>query len=185
MSLLKTYDLHLPVTPAGKEIVLPDLLPLETLIRLSPHWVLDSINTHNSSFSLSGTDYESGEPLQYTGALKMNGNGITLLLDQGNIRSINLINDSGTFRATAEFDDETFDDKTEYRAVTWIRGIQEYIRLYLGKSVNALLFRYLMNRIILKMTPSQRKISLMLIRITILELVLILIIVIGYYFFGR
>ncbi len=40
-----------------------------------------------------------------------------------------------------------------------------------------------MNRIILKMTPSQRKISLMLIRLTVVEIFVILLIVVGYVIF--
>ena len=55
--------------------------------------------------------------------------------------------------------------------------------MYLKNTLNTVFFRYIMNKIILKMTPSQRKISLMLIRLTVVEIFVILLILVGYVIF--
>lgn len=65
----------------------------------------------------------------------------------------------------------------------WIRAIKEYIRIYLKRTPATLFFRLLMNKMILKMDPSQRKICLMMAKITAVELLVILLIVIAYAFF--
>ncbi len=67
----------------------------------------------------------------------------------------------------------------------WIRSIQEYLRIYATTTPYTVFFRLLMNRMVLQMDPSQRKICLMLTKITVVELVVILVIVIGYVSFGK
>jgi hypothetical protein len=79
-------------------------------------------------------------------------------------------------------EDELAED-VERHVVLWLRSVKEYLRMYLTNSLNARVFRYIMNRVILKMTPSQRKISLMLIRLTVVEIFIILLIVVGYVVF--
>lgn len=65
----------------------------------------------------------------------------------------------------------------------WIKAIREYLRIYLKTTPATLFWRLVMNRIILTMNPSQRKICLMIARFTLLEVLVILLIVIGYYIF--
>jgi hypothetical protein len=67
----------------------------------------------------------------------------------------------------------------------WLRGIREYLRLYLSNSPNTLFFRFLMNRVMLRMNPSQRKICIMIYKITVVEIILILVIIIGFVYFNR
>ena len=67
----------------------------------------------------------------------------------------------------------------------WLQSIRQYLRLYLKTTPNTLFFRFLMNKALLKMNPSQRKISLMIYRFTLLEIVVILIILVGYFTLGR
>jgi hypothetical protein len=66
----------------------------------------------------------------------------------------------------------------------WIRAIKEYIRIYLKSTPVTLFFRVFMNTMMLKMDPSQRKICLMMAKITAVELLVILLVVIGYGVFG-
>jgi hypothetical protein len=73
----------------------------------------------------------------------------------------------------------------EQTLTLWVQSIRQYLRLYLTTTPYTLFFRFLMNRALLKMNPSQRKISLMLYRFTLLEIVVILIIVVGYFTLGR
>ena len=66
----------------------------------------------------------------------------------------------------------------------WIRAIQEYLRLYATTTPQTLVFRGIMNSMMLKMNPSQRKITIMLTKITVIELLVTVIIVVGYVYFG-
>ncbi len=67
----------------------------------------------------------------------------------------------------------------------WLTGIREYARLYMGSTLNTLLFRFLMNKMMLRMNPSQRKISMMLIKITLVEILVFIVIVAGYLMFMK
>ena len=65
----------------------------------------------------------------------------------------------------------------------WIRGIREYIRLFMKNTPVTLFFRFLMNQMVLKMDPSQRKISMMITKITAVEVLVVILIVVGYVLF--
>jgi len=65
----------------------------------------------------------------------------------------------------------------------WVKAIREYVRIYAKKTVATLFFRLLMNRMVLQMNPSQRKICLMMARLTIVEIFIIILIVVGYVIF--
>jgi hypothetical protein len=72
----------------------------------------------------------------------------------------------------------------EQDMLLWIRAIQEYLRLYATTTPQTLVFRGIMNGMMLKMNPSQRKITVMLTKITVIELLVTIIIVVGYVYFG-
>ncbi|HSO18287.1 MAG TPA: hypothetical protein VLT88_02445, partial [Desulfosarcina sp.] len=76
-------------------------------------------------------------------------------------------------------------EKDEQNLTLWLQSIRQYLRLYLTTTPYTLFFRWLMNRALLHMNPSQRKICLMIYRFTVLEVVVILIILIGYFTLGR
>lgn len=58
-------------------------------------------------------------------------------------------------------------------------------RLFLKQTPVTLFFRVLMNRMVLKIDPSQRKISMMITKITAIEVLVIILIVVGYVFFVK
>ena len=78
---------------------------------------------------------------------------------------------------------DVIEEEIEKSMFLWIPAIQEYIRLYTSNKPTALFFRMIMNKMILQMNPSQRKICIMLTKITIVEVLVILVIVVGYVFF--
>ncbi len=182
----KDYDLHIPVQLNKKSLNLRTLLQPETLFRLNPHWIIENFQQDNGGFKFDLTDHVSGKTSNVEGTLTFNSeHEMSLTVHCDEINSLRLFSQDNKLWAAVEYSHGEIDETTEYYIVMWLRSIKEYLRLYLKNSFNTVIFRYLMNKVILKMTPSQRKISLMLIRITALELLVILIIVIGYYFFMR
>jgi hypothetical protein len=184
----KEYDLNLPAHGKKKPLSLADLLSVETLLRLNPHWIVEKLDEENGSFSASFKDHETEKTFQLTGSLAFpDAQTLELSFDEGYYQKIRLFPKDSTFWSevvyrTEEEQQEPGED-IERHVVLWIRSIKEYLRMYLKNTINTVFFRYIMNRIILKMTPSQRKISLMMIRLTVVEILVILFIVIGYVIF--
>jgi hypothetical protein len=73
----------------------------------------------------------------------------------------------------------------QFQLELWLRGIYGYLGLYTRNTPGRLVNRVVMNRFLIPMNPSQRKISIMIYRFTVLEVVVILLIVVGYFFFMR
>jgi hypothetical protein len=76
-------------------------------------------------------------------------------------------------------------DPDQFQLDLWLRGIYGYLGLYARNTPWRRLNRVIMNRFLIPMNPSQRKISIMIYRFTVLEVVVILLIVVGYFFFMR
>ena len=184
----KEYDLNLPAHGKNKPLSLAGLLSVETLLRLNPHWIVENLNEKNGTFTATFKDHESEKKFQLTGSLAFpDAQTLELSFDEGYYQMIRLFpKDAGFWSEvvyrTEEEQQEPGED-IERHVVLWIRSIKEYLRMYLKNTPNTVFFRYIMNRIILKMTPSQRKISLMMIRLTVVEILVILFIVIGYVIF--
>lgn len=182
----KEYDLNLPLCGKKKELNPGQLLSTENILRLNPHWIVEEFGSKGETFTADLRDHETGQPFQLHGSLSSKGaDTLVLTLSHENFTGLRLFAKSEGFWAGVSYSSgqEQPTEDVERHVVLWIRSIKEYLRMYLNNAPNAVVFRYLMNRVILKMTPSQRKISLMLIRITIVELFVILLIVIGYVIF--
>lgn len=181
----KEYQLNLPIQGKKRPLALVRLLSIETLLRLNPHWIVEELIEDGATFTASLKDHESEKSFQLSGSLVSPEPLILeIVFDDGDFQKIRLFPKDQLFWAAVEYTaEEEIEEDIERHVVLWIRSIKEYLRMYLKNTVNTIFFRYIMNKIILKMTPSQRKISLMLIRITIVELLVILIIVIGYVIF--
>lgn len=182
----KEYDLSLPVAEAKSPLDLRKLLPVETFFRLNPHWIVEEIEEDGGSFVASLKDHVSGTEFTVKGEVAMTeSNRLVLTLDHEAYRNIEVFTTSDKLMGGVEFGVEEGDltEEVERHVVLWLRSVKEYLRMYLSNTLNARMFRYVMNKVILKMTPSQRKISLMLIRITVVEILVILLIVVGYVIF--
>ncbi len=175
------FDLGLQV-PAG--LNLQQLFPHDRLLRLHPHWFISDFKEEGTSFSAAITDYVTENQSSLAGSLSFHSSKDELLR----------ISMSGTVDATLIFLKE--EDTLKARIIPkdgliedndpillWLRGVREYIRLYLKRTPVTLFFRLIMNRMILQMNPSQRKICMMITKITAVELLVIVLIVVGYVFF--
>ena len=182
----KTYDLTLPQPKTGKRFSIAKTVDAEKLFRLNPLWIIESFAIENNIFQVDIKNYATDEQSQLTGNYTVDRDDVvSLIFDSGEYGILSIKSDGDTFKADVTYANPAFEEESEEErhTILWIKAIQEYLRLYLKKSINTIFFRYIMNRIVLQMTPSQRKISLMLIRITIVEIAVILVIVVGYVFF--
>ena len=183
----REYDLHLPLKSKSKgrgDSFFPRIKE-EYLFRLNPHWIVNDFSCSDSSYSVEIVDHETEVSRILTGLYSANAEGFpTISADGCEWQSIRFFLKNGSLHAEIIYQEEP-EEEVERKMVLWLRAVKEYLRLYSEDTLYTRFFRMLMNRVILPMTPSQRKISLMLIRITILELLIIVVIIVGWFFFFR
>lgn len=67
----------------------------------------------------------------------------------------------------------------------FILSIREYYRLYVQRGILNQIWIMLMNKVWLKMSPRQRRISHLILKATFLEVILIIALIVGYFYFER
>ena len=186
------YDLYL--TTAATTLDIHSILDAERLLRLHPHWFVEDTAHRDTTLFASLRDYATeqtfslGLSLDTTSApddpVKADIIMRITLFDYG-VQELLFFADRKKTQVRVRYEEEIVNDEREQDILLWIRGIQEYLRLYVSTTPRTVFFRLLMNRMVLQMNPSQRKICLMITKITVVELVVILVIVIGYVSFGQ
>lgn len=181
----KEYDLSLPVAEAKTDLDLLRILPVETFFRLNPHWIVEKIEEDGTSFTAYLKDHVSDNDFTVKGEVTAGSTRFVLHLDHDAYRAIEVYTTKEQLMGQVTYggEEDECTEEVERHVVLWLRSVKEYVRMYLTNSLNSRMFRYVMNKVILKMTPSQRKISLMLVRITVVEILVILLIVVGYVIF--
>ena len=176
------YDLSLPWEENRTQEIFSQI-GQEFLFRLNPHWIINGFSSSEESFRAEITDHETEQSFVITGKYYLNEGGYPeISTDQHPWQLIKFVLKDGSLHAQVSYSSEP-EEATERHVILWLRSVKEYLRLYTKNSINTRFFRLLMNRVVLQMTPSQRKISLMLVRITILELLVIVVILVGWFFF--
>jgi len=183
------YDLNVPVRIA--DLSLDKLLDEEKLVRLHPHWFIESKQDRDTLhwFQLRdyATDREFELGLRLHAAPAQEGEPgvrplLCITLRDHPVQEIFLYMQDGVVRVRMRCLSRLSPEQ-EQDMLLWIRAIQEYLRLYTSTTPQTLLFRGIMNFMMLKMNPSQRKITIMLTKITVIELLVTVIIVVGYVYF--
>ncbi|WP_456385076.1 hypothetical protein [Desulfolithobacter sp.] len=190
----RIYDLYLPV--AAAELEIDRIIDEEKLLHLHPHWFVKK--TDQGDIGLSAVLRDHATDQVFSLKLRLDRSPVPAPDDPGDCRQIMRIflfdypveellffADRKRSRVRVRFAADQVSDDEEQDILLWIRAIQEYLRLYIATTPRTLFFRLLMNKMILRMNPSQRKICLMLTKITIIELLIILILVLGYAYFIR
>lgn len=180
----KEYDLFLPWKKDSKCDVYQLIKP-EFFFRLNPHWAIEKFSFSNDSFALEVTDHETKVPSSLEGTYRKEQNGQLLVsaIDCPWV-SISFFTKKGSLFGSVTYTKEPSEEQ-EQHVVFWLRSIKEYLRMQVNTSLYSRIFLKVMDKIILPMTPSQRKICLMLTRLTVLEFAVILIIGAGYFLFMR
>lgn len=185
----KEYDCGLEIGDTQKKVKLKDILDPDKLLRLNPFWFVNSVKTEENQFTAELKDYRTDREFQLTGTCIFDkDNLLTIDFSDGEWTSISLfVKESNQLWAKVNFREQVAEPESEeeQNLVYWLRGIKEYLRLYFTNSLNTRFFRIVMNNMILKMNPSQRKICVMIVRFTILEIVVIGIIIAGYFLFMK
>ncbi len=179
----REYELHLEFGDGQNNEFLAEVLSFEKMLRLNPYWVIKDIETKDNGFVVQAEDHETNAPFSFSGDLIHDDEGVILRVDALNWQQITLFERNGELLVRVVFDGEQ-PEVEEQKVIYWLRSIREYIRIYVTTNLWTKAHRYLMNKILLPMSPSQRKISLMLIRLSILEIFVILLIVVGYFYFN-
>lgn len=184
------FDLVLP--PELSTLDLSKILDENKLLHLHPHWFIDQSERRDNGLFATLRDYATdrefslGLRLDHSAAQDDPENSTIFmrvtLFDFG-IQELLLFTTGDKTRLRVRYTDEEPDDPLEQDILLWTRAIQEYLRLYTATTPRTLFFRLLMNKVLLQMNPSQRKISIMLTKITVIELLVILILVVGYAYF--
>jgi len=184
------YDLKVGVWAA--DLAIDNLFDEEKLIRLHPHWFVESRQETNGWCLFRLRDYATEREFELGLGMSVDpaeddppGSAPVLRMTLHKIPVKEILfhvrDNKVRVRLRSE---EALSPEQEQDMLLWIRAIQEYLRLYASTTPKTLLFRGIMNHMMLKMNPSQRKITLMLTRVTILELLVTILIVAGYVYFG-
>ncbi|MDX1763705.1 MAG: hypothetical protein R3231_05235 [bacterium] len=180
----KVFDLTLELREKNHVPDLRRILDPEKLLRLNPNWFIDDFNMEQGLATAKIRDYVTDEESQVAfRILSASQNPLEVEFDRGVVeRIVFKLRDRALFaRATARDLELTTEAQDNIRL--WLKSIGSYLRLYLTTTVNRLFFRVWLNHFMLKMNPSQRKISIMIMKITVVEILVILLIVLGYVVF--
>ncbi|MFC1889660.1 hypothetical protein ACFL4G_07885 [Thermodesulfobacteriota bacterium] len=184
----KEFDLSLNIDDVK---ILPDfgrIIDDEKLCRLHPHWFVNEPVTDKDRFTATIMDHATDESFTFSCSISFGGPSTDILkvtVLEGPFRSLRFFVRGSRLFAEVTYLTARPDEKTESDLFLWIKSIREYLRIYIIRNPATLFFRVLMNRVILTMNPSQRKICLMLFRFTLLEVLVIILIVVGYVMFAK
>lgn len=185
----KEIDLSLTIDDID---ALPDfsgIIDAEKLCRLHPHWYVDDPVLDQNGFKASIRDHATDESFDLSFTLSFGSPPETEIMNisisKGPLNTLRFYVKNGLLFAEVTYLDGALDEKVESDIFLWVKSIREYLRIYLARNPMTLFFRVLMNRVILTMNPSQRKICLMLFRFTVLEILVIILIVAGYVMFVK
>lgn len=176
----RDVDLTLEIPPGFDT---SSLFPEDRMLRLHPNWFILDFSLEEENFSSRLKDYATEQEFSLSGRIDCTPRQDRLFhirLDQADTTRITFYQKNNTLWVRVSAPQEVPADDP---LLLWIRAIREYLRIYIKKSVGNLFWRFMMNRIILTMNPSQRKICLMIFRFTLLELLVIVLIVVGYFIF--
>jgi len=180
------YDLALDLRGTDAFHLFKRLYDPEKLLRLHPHWRITTLQKDHDSIQALVIDHDTNENINVGFKIILSKPyRLTLEFTEGPLHSISLYAYEGRLHAavSADLAEQEYDQR--YGLGLWLRSIKEYLRLFITATPNTLFFRFIMEHAILKMNPSQRKISQMLIRFTVLEILVIILIVVGYVIFMK
>jgi hypothetical protein len=190
-------SINLSVSEATAFEVLSDL---NITMRLSPYWSLKELKPLSEGPVKKGSRYEAtieyyGKDVIETHGLEVNeilkDKRISYKVENGVLKEISFIiekNSNGillTHQFLLDSEDEAVLKGTQNEVRFWLRSIGEYLKLAEGKTLWRRFFRWFMDRVWLRLTLSERKIAIIITKISILELALLVVLVIIWNLFVR
>lgn len=152
------------------------------IMRLNPHWHIDkkdgqyAIDDILTDFEFSTDAVLSHTPERWS--VRFPAAGLSISARRGSDGNAELSYDFAA-RAGFRMDAEKAENLIRY----WLPSIREYYRLFENDSFKNRFWRFVMNRIMLTMNPTQRRICSFMFKLTVLEVVLITVLGIGFWFY--
>lgn len=157
----------------------------KTLMRLNPHWHVEKDKGHGFPVEdvLVETEFTTYPKLtaeQNTFSAYFPEIGLTIAArscDDGTNTAVRFTMDKD---APTSFTNEDAARTMQY----WLPSLREYYRLHESNSFKHRCWRFFMDKVMLTMNPSQRRISGFMFKLTILECLLIVILGVGWFYYG-
>ena len=185
--------LDLKLAPiAAVQLDISAIITEHKLVHLHPHWFVDEEELRGDMLFVQLRDYETdrkfslGLRLHVFPEHEQEGQKKIMqiqLVDYG-VTELLFFTDQNKTRVRVRYNSKQDRQEVEQEVLLWIRALQEYLRLYTTRNPHTFFFRILMNKMMLQMNPSQRNICIMITKITIIEILVILILVVGYVYFS-
>ncbi len=185
--------LDLKLAPiAAVQLDISAIITEHKLVHLHPHWFVDEEERRGDMLFVQLRDYETdrkfslGLRLHVFPEQEQEGQKKIMqiqLVDYG-VTELLFFTDQNKTRVRVRYSSQQDRQEVEQEVLLWIRALQEYLRLYTTRNPHTFFFRILMNKMMLQMNPSQRNICIMITKITIIEILVILILVVGYVYFS-
>lgn len=155
-----------------------------TVMRLNPHWHIDGTDGgYQVDDILSDVQFTTQASLMAESAqfsITFSGAGVDILARRGT---------DGQTELAYHFDADTapkFDaKKIEEAMLFWLPSLREYYRLFATDSLRNRFWRFFMNKVMLKMNPTQRRICAFMFKLTLLEMILIVVLAVGFWFYSN
>lgn len=178
------YKLELPSSTPDNTLNPIKNLTFERFLRLNPIYIINDCEISGNSFSLALKDHDTEEEFDVKGKINFSDpSDYRIEFESGVYKYISIRPKGDVLIAEVDYRDDEVSEKLDENTFLWLKSIREYLRLFLKNSLYNSFFRIIMDKIILTMTPSQRKVSLMLYRVTLVEILAILLILVGYVLF--
>lgn len=182
---------ELPVQGVWMETNLPwnpsfwESLKDKTLMRLNPHWHIEKprSGTFPVEDVLVETEFRTAPVLEYDGSTFK-----ALFHEIGLTLSARPCEDGGNTALRFDVDQPEGSGFTAEDAARtmqyWLPSVREYYRLHESDSFKLRAWRFFMDKVMLTMNPTQRRISGFMFKLTVLECLLIVILGVGWFYYG-
>ena len=178
--------------PVSEEIAFNVLLDIDVLLRLSPYWSLKELKPLSVGTVREGSRYEA--TIEYYAKEVTETRGIEFLevskdkrvsfrVENGILKEIDFTieRDGDGVQLTKMFllecEDETVLNGARNEVHYWLRSIGEYLKLAGGRTLWKRFLKWFMDRAWLRLTLSERKIAIIVTKISIVELALLLLLI--------
>jgi len=184
--------------PVSDKLAFQVLSDVNLILRLSPYWSLKKFKPFFKGIVRIGSRFEAtiehyGKELTETLTLEViefyNNEKISLKVEEGILKQIIFLidNNSEGIKLTHQFFLESEDDSIikgfEAELHYWLRSIGEYLKLAGDRNLYKKLFKWFMDKAWLRMTLSERKIAIIMITISVIEIILLLVLVLAWNLF--
>lgn len=160
-------------------------LKAKPLMRLNPHWHIQKPTTGSYPVEdvLVETEFKTAPVLEFDGnTFKATFNEIGLTLSA---RACEEGKNTALSFEVENKKDSAFTAEDAARTMQyWLPSLREYYRLHESNSIKHRCWRFFMDKVMLTMNPTQRRISGFMFKLTVLECLLIVILGVGWFYYG-